>query len=81
MKRAGLTESLRALEVIRDGNAVVLRQAGMHSTAFAANALTDNVIHITLELAAALQAALAGDLGPAKQAAEALALDRVEVQP
>ena len=77
---ATLTQSLRALEVVRDGD--VRRAAPLTlREAHACAAITTHAIDVTLQLAAAVKAAAAGDPAPALAAAAALRLDEVEVQP
>ena len=76
---ATLAQSLRALEVVRDGDVrraapLTLREA--HARA----AIMTHAIGVTLQLAAAVKAAAAGDTAPAIAAMAALRLDEVEVK-
>ncbi|USU13217.1 hypothetical protein NF701_05100 [Sphingomonadaceae bacterium OTU29THOMA1] len=75
-----LTMSLRALEVIRDGDARVLLAADKPASAAAHTAIIDNAIDATLTLAAAVKAAAAGDQEAARRVAEDLRLDELEVR-
>lgn len=81
MTRATLTMSLRALEVIRDGDARMLLQADKPASAVAHTAIIDNAIGAALALAVAVKAAAAGDPDAARQAVRDLGLDEVEVKP
>lgn len=78
--RATLTQTLNALEVVKNGNADTLNAAGMVTTALASTAITDNAIGVMLELAAAVRAAAAGDLEPARAAMRDLRLDQLEIR-
>lgn len=76
---ATLTQSLRALEVVRDGD--TRRSASLTPREAAARAaIVDNAIAATLKLAAAVKAAAAGDPAPAVAACAALCLDELEVR-
>lgn len=75
-----LTMSLRALEVIRDGDARVLLAADKPVSAAAHTAIIDNAIAATLTLAAAVKSAAAGDQEAARRVAEDLRLDELEVR-
>lgn len=77
---ATLTQSLRALEVVRDADVRRADRAG-YQEAIARALILDNAISATLQLAAAVKAAAAGDTTPAIAAVAALRLDQVEVQP
>ncbi len=81
MTRATLTASLRALEVIRDDDARRLLEAGKPMAAAASIAIIDNAIRATLDLAAAVTAALDGDLAPARQISADVALDSMGILP
>lgn len=75
-----LTQSLRALEVVRDAD--VRRADPAHYREAMARALiVDNAVTVALQLAAAVKAAAAGDIAPAVAAMSALRLDQVEVKP
>jgi hypothetical protein len=80
MQRATLSASLRALEVVRDGGAEVLRAAGESASAAGHTSIIDNAIRATLDLAHAVKAAAAGDMAPAWEAIDLLALDQIEVK-
>ena len=80
MPRATLTASLRALEVIRDDGAKRLLDAGMVTTAAAHTAIIDNAIRAALDLALAIKASAEGDMAPAWEAIDALALNQIEVR-
>jgi hypothetical protein len=76
---ATLTQSLRALEVVRDAD--VRRADPAHYREAMARALiVDNAITATLQLAAAVKAAAAGDTAPAVAAVTALRLDQLEMR-
>lgn len=76
---ATLTQSLRALEVVRDAD--VRRADPAHYREAMARALiVDNAITATLQLAAAAKAAAAGDTAPAVAAVTALRLDQLEMR-
>lgn len=77
---ATLTQSLRALEVVRDGD-VRRAEPARYREAAARALIFDNAITVTLQLAAAVKAAAAGDTAPALAAVAVLRLDEVEVQP
>ncbi|MFN3677268.1 MAG: hypothetical protein ACK4TC_14950 [Sphingomonas pseudosanguinis] len=77
---ATLTQGLRALEVVRYSDVrradpVALREATARA------AIITHAIGVTLQLAAAVKAAAAGDIAPAVAAMTALRLDQVEVKP
>lgn len=78
--RPTLTQTLNALEVVTDTTVARLRTAGKPTTALAYVAIRDNAITTTLELAAAIRAALAGDLEPARTAMRDLRLDQLEIR-
>jgi hypothetical protein len=78
--RPTLTQTLNALEVVTDKTITGLRAGGHATTALAYVAIRDNAITTTLELAAAIRAALAGDLEPARTAMRDLRLDQVEIR-
>ncbi len=78
--RATLTESLNALEVVTDTTIAGLRAGGKVTTALAYVAIRDNAITTTLQLAAAVRAAIDGDLTPAQAAMRELRLDQVEIR-
>ena len=78
--RVTFTQSLNALEVVKNGNADTLNAAGKPAMALASIAITDNVIGVMLELAAAAIAAAAGDLEPARAAMRDLRLDQLEIR-
>jgi len=78
--RVTFTPSLNALEVVKNGNADTLNAAGKPAMALASIAITDNVIGVMLELAAAAIAAVAGDLEPARAAMRDLRLDELEIR-
>jgi len=80
MQRATLTASLRALEIIRDDGAKRLLDAGMITTAAAHKAIIDNAINAALDLALAVKAAASGDMAPAWDAIDVLALNQIEVE-
>jgi len=80
MQRATLTASLRALEIIRDDGAKRLLDAGMVTTAAAHKAIFDNAINAALDLALAVKAAASGDMAPAWDAIDVLALNQIEVE-
>ena len=80
MTRATLTASLRALEIIRDGDAQLLLEAAKPMSAAAHTAIIDNVIGLTLHLAHAVKAAAAGDQDAARQAVRDFHLDEVEIR-
>jgi hypothetical protein len=80
MPRATLTASLRALEIIRDDGAKRLLDAGMVTTAAAHTAIIDNAIRAALDLALAIKSAASGDMAPAWEAIDTLALDQIEVK-
>lgn len=78
MLTATLTQSLRALEVVRDGDVrradpLALREATARA------AIITHAIGVTLQLAAAVKAAAQGDAAPAITAVAALRLDEMEV--
>lgn len=76
---ATLTLSLRALEVVRDGD--LRRSAPLTAREAAARAvIIDNAIAVTLQLAAAVKAAAAGDIAPSAAAVDALRLTELEVR-
>ena len=76
---ATLTQILRALEVVRDGD--TRRSAPLTPREAAARAaIVDNAILATLQLAAAVKAAAIGDTAPAVSACAALRLDELEVR-
>ena len=81
MQRATFTMSLRALEVIRDGDARLLLAADRPMSAAAHSAIIDNVIAVALDLAQAVKAAAAGDIDAARLAILDLRLDEVEIRP
>lgn len=76
---ATLTQSLRALEVVRDAD-VHRADPAHYREAMARALIVDNAITATLQLAAAVKAAAAGDTAPAVAAAFMLRLDEVEVR-
>ena len=80
MPRATLTASLRALEVVRDDGAKHLHDAGLVTTAMAHTAIIDNAIRAALDLAYAVKAAADGDMAPAWEAIDVLALSQIEVR-
>ncbi|RMB26223.1 hypothetical protein C8J47_3540 [Sphingomonas sp. PP-F2F-G114-C0414] len=80
MSRATLTASLRALEIIRDDGAKRLHDAGMITTALAHTAIIDNAIRASLDLAYAVKAAAEGNMAPAWEAIDVLALSQIEVR-
>ena len=75
------TMSLRALEVIRDGDARALLAADKPMSAAAHTAIIDNAIAVTLRLAHAVKAAAAGDIDAARLTILDLRLDELEVRP
>lgn len=79
MTRATLTASLRALEVIRDGDARLLLEAGKPMSAAAHTAIIDNAIRATLDLAHAVRAVAAGDPEAAHRVILDLRLDELEI--
>ncbi|MFN3675450.1 MAG: hypothetical protein ACK4TC_05670 [Sphingomonas pseudosanguinis] len=78
--RVTLTQSLRALEVIRDAD-IRRADATQLREALGRGLIIDNAVAVALELAAAVKAAAAGDTAPAVAAMSALRLDQVEVKP
>ena len=78
--RVTLTQSLRALEVIRDAD-IRRADATQLREALGRGLIIDNAVAVALELAAAVKAAAAGDIAPAVAAMNALRLDQVEVKP
>lgn len=78
--RATITQSLNAMELVKQGNVDTLNAAGMATAAVAYVAITDNAIAVMLELTAAVRAALDGDLEPARTAMRDLRLDQVEIR-
>ena len=80
MPRATLTASLRALEIVRDDGAKLLHESGMITTALAHTAIIDNAIRAALDLAYAVKAAAEGNMAPAWEAIDVLALSQIEVQ-
>lgn len=74
-----LTQSLRALEVIRDAD---IRRADpiQLREALGRGLIIDNAVAVALQLAAAVKAAAAGDTAPAVAAVSELRLDQVEVK-
>jgi hypothetical protein len=80
MQRATFTMSLRALEVIRDGDARLLLAADKPMSAAAHSVIIDNVIEIALDLASAVKAAAACDIDAARRAILNLRLDELEVR-
>ncbi|MGW8136883.1 hypothetical protein ACWGNZ_14885 [Sphingomonas zeae] len=76
---ATLTQSLRALEVVRDADVRRADPAG-YQEAIARALILDNAISAPLQLAAAVKAAAAGDTAPAIAAVAALRLDQLEVR-
>lgn len=80
MQRATFTMSLRALKVIRDGDARLLLAADKPMSAAAHSVIIDNVIEIALDLASAVKAAAAGDIDAARCAILNLRLEELEVR-
>lgn len=80
MARATLTASLRALELVRDDGAKHLHNAGMVTTALAHTAIINNAIRAALDLAYAVKGAAEGNMAPAWEAIDVLALSQIEVQ-
>lgn len=78
--RVTLTQSLRALEVIRDAD-IRRADATQLREALGRGLIIDNAVAVALELAAAVKAAAAGDTAPAVAAMNALRLDQLEVKP
>jgi len=78
--RVTFTQSLNALEVVKNGNADTLNAAGKPAMALASIAITENAIGVMLELAAAVCAADAGDLEPTRAAMRDLRLDQLEIR-
>ena len=80
MPRATLAASLRALEVVSDDGAKHLHDAGLVTTAMAHTAIIDNAIRAALDLAYAVQVVADGDMAPAWEAIDVLALSQIEVR-
>lgn len=80
-RRATLTASLRALELVRDGDAQLLLKHGRPDAAAARIAIIDNARIAAIELAVAVRAAAAGDIEPARRIAHDLRLDQLEIRP
>ena len=77
---ATLTQSLNAMELIADADIAKLHAAGERVTAFAHQAIKENLVTVTLQLAAAVRAALDGDLTPARVAMRDMRLDQLEIR-
>ncbi len=74
-----LTQSLRALEVIRDAD--IRRADDAHlREALGRGLIIDNAVAVTLRLAAVVKAAAAGDTAPAVALVTELRLDQLEVK-
>ncbi len=77
---ATLTQSLNALELVTDAAVAKLHAEGERVTAFAHQSIKENAVNATLRLAAAVRAALDGDLAPARDAMRDLRLDQLEIR-
>ena len=77
---ATLTQSLNAMELVDDAAIAKLHGEGERVTAFAHQAIKENAVTFMLQLAAAVRAALDGDLAPARVVMRDMRLDQLEIR-
>lgn len=78
-ERSSLNNTLAALEVIRDGSADSLRKEGALAGAAACVGIVNNAIRASLDMAKALQLAVAGDLAFANKLVADLCINEMRI--